>query len=38
LRAAFDALELEMAFSLYANVKLRKTHWLAGYAALQHIA
>jgi hypothetical protein len=38
LRAAIDALDLEMAFPLYVNVKLRKTHWLAGYAALQHIA
>jgi hypothetical protein len=27
-----------MAFPLYVNVKLRKTHWLAGYVAVQHFA
>jgi hypothetical protein len=31
-------LELEMAFPLYVNVKLRKNTLLAGYAAVQHIA
>jgi hypothetical protein len=38
LRAAIGALELEMAFPFCESVALRKTHWLAGYVAMQHFA
>jgi len=38
LRAAIGALELGLAFPFCESVALRKTHWLAGYVALQHFA
>ncbi len=38
MRAAIDALELEMTFPFARCERFAKTHWLAGYAALQHFA